>query len=96
MYYYINLEVVFIHKQFKAAPLSSSFMVASIFGIIFSLYYMPKLSVKFAAAFTTVFLLMFISSFVSMSKAPVGDETFNNDLSIHEHHKHPRKHRISK
>lgn len=91
-----QLEVVFIHEQFKAAPLSSTFMIVSILGIIFSLYYMPKVSIKFAAAFTTVFLLMFISSFISMSKAPMNDKTFENDLSVHEHHKHPRHGRIEK
>ena len=88
--------MVIIQEQFKAAPLSSAFMIASILGFIISVLYITKLSVKFGAAFSLVFLLMFLSSFVSMTKAPVGDETFEKDLSIHEHHKHVRHNRIRK
>jgi len=79
-----------------AAPLSSSFMIASILGFIISAVYVTKLSVKFGAAFSLIFLLMFLSSFISMSKAPVGDETFIKDLSIHESRKHARRNRIKK
>lgn len=88
--------MIIIHEQFKAAPLSSSFMIASILGFIVSVFYVTKISLKFGTAFAIVFMMMFLASFISMSKAPVGDEVFINDLSIHEHHKHARRKRTRK
>lgn len=87
--------MIIIQEQFKAAPLSSTFMIASIIGFIVSVFYVTQLSVKFGAAFSLVFLLMFLSSFISMSKAPLDDETVDKDLSIHEPHKHLRHRRKS-
>ena len=86
-----------IKKEFEAAPLSSSFVLFSMLGLLISLIYVyPVISPKFGASFTLIFLIMFISSFVSMTKAPMGDEEYLNDLAIHEHHKHVRKKRNKK
>jgi len=86
--------VIYIEKEFKAAPLSSAFVLTSIFGFLISVFYITNYSVKFGAAFALVFLLMFIASFISMMKGPIDDKEFDNDLSIHEPNKHPRRHRI--
>ena len=40
--------------------------------------------------------LMFLASFISMSKAPINDKTVDDDLSIHEPHKHLRHRKLKK
>ena len=58
-------------------PLSSSFMLTSIVGIMVSAFYIPGLSdkyeyaISYAIAFGIVFTLMFIASLISMNYAPV-------------------------
>jgi hypothetical protein len=54
---------------FKAAPINTSFMVASLVGLIFSVFYIPKYSESFALAFGLIFGCMLIASFISMTRA---------------------------
>ena len=61
-------------EHFKAAPLSSGFMLASIIGFIVSLLYIWGLSPSFGFAFAAIFAVMFVASIVSMTKAPIEDE----------------------
>ncbi|MBR9690204.1 hypothetical protein GOV08_00810 [Candidatus Woesearchaeota archaeon] len=82
-----------IIEQFKAAPLSSSFMLASMLGFFISVFYIYRFSPKFGATFTLIFILMFLAAFISMSKAPVDDEAYLADLAIHEPTKHIRSRR---
>lgn len=56
-------------KTIKSAPLSSGFMLTSMFGFLLSVIYIPQYSKKWAFAFGFVFFLMFIASFISMQKA---------------------------
>lgn len=88
--------MIIIQEQFNAAPLSSTFVIASILGFIVSVFYVTRISVKFGAAFSLVFLMMFLASFISMSKAPINDKTVDDDLSIHEPHKHLRHRKLKK
>lgn len=88
--------MIIIGKEFNVAPLSSTFVLFSIFGFLFSVFYVTSLNIKIGAAFTLLFLILFLASFVSMTKAPVGNETFINDLSIHEPEKHLRHKRKKK
>lgn len=68
--------------MFKVAPLTSSFMLVSMFGFIISAFFVTHPIYKtWAWAFLIVFVIMFISSMISMSKTPIGHiET----LAIHE------------
>ena len=54
---------------FKAAPTSTSFLVAALVGLILSVFWIPQYSISWAYAFGFLFLLMIISAFVSMTKA---------------------------
>ena len=62
-------------KGWKAAPLSSSFMFASILGFaIAAIWVMPQ-SLSWGFTFLVLFSTMFIASVVSMTHAPVNDLT---------------------
>ncbi|PIN80518.1 hypothetical protein COV11_03865 [Candidatus Woesearchaeota archaeon CG10_big_fil_rev_8_21_14_0_10_30_7] len=52
----------------KVAPLHASFMLISIFGLLFTLFYVYPSSAQWGTAFMVVFLCMLVASFVSMSK----------------------------
>ncbi|MBI4451492.1 hypothetical protein HY642_05945 [Candidatus Woesearchaeota archaeon] len=55
---------------FQAAPLSSSFMVASMVGFLISVLFIPKvLDNTWAFTFGIVFTAMFAASFLSMTRA---------------------------
>ncbi len=54
---------------FKAAPLNTSFLVASLIGLVISVFYIPKYSPSFALAFGIIFLCMLIAAFISMTRA---------------------------
>lgn len=54
---------------FKAAPLSTSFLVAALVGLILAVFWIPQYSVSWAFAFGLLFIMMIIASFISMTKA---------------------------
>ena len=56
-------------ERFKAAPLSSGFMLASMFGFLFSIIYLSKYSLEWSFAFSFLFFVMFVASFISMINA---------------------------
>lgn len=60
--------------MFKVAPLSSSFMLTSILGIIISTLFISKYSLNWAFIVGFISVCMFIASFISMSKSPIEDE----------------------
>lgn len=60
--------------MFKAAPLSSGFMLASIVGFFISVIYIYPKSVSWGFTFALIFTFMFLASVVSMSYAPVEAE----------------------
>jgi len=51
------------------APLNSAWLVASILGIIISVFYISNYSLQWAAAFTVVFAAMFFAGMISMRRA---------------------------
>ncbi|HLC47040.1 MAG TPA: hypothetical protein VJI75_04875 [Candidatus Nanoarchaeia archaeon] len=61
-------------KRFKAAPLSSSFFLASILGVLLSLVYWDKITPTWAFTFLLLFGAMFVASLISMTKAPIEDQ----------------------
>ena len=67
--------------MFKVAPLSGSFMLLSMFGILFSTMFLMKYSINWGFIVLFVSSCMFIASFISMTKAPIEEE-----LLIDEHH----------
>ncbi len=60
--------------MFKVAPLSSSFMLVSIIGIIISTMFLSKLSLNWAFIVGFISICMFIASFISMAKSPIEEE----------------------
>ena len=74
--------------MFKAAPLSSTFMVFSILGFLSSIYYFTLFGETWGTLFLVFFSMMFIASVISMTHAP--DE---KDLAINDEEKHVRKRR---
>ena len=61
-------------QHFKAAPLSSGFMLASIIGFLVSVVYVWNLNKSFGFTFAIIFAVMFVASIVSMTHAPVEAE----------------------
>ncbi|MBI4149976.1 hypothetical protein HY488_01080 [Candidatus Woesearchaeota archaeon] len=61
-------------EHFKAAPLSSSFMLASIIGFLISVLYVWKVNKSFGFTFAIIFGVMLVASIISMSHAPVEEE----------------------
>jgi len=55
----------------RIAPLSSSFMLASIVGFIISSVYLYPRSATWGFAFVLLFVLMFVASLISMTYSPV-------------------------
>ncbi len=60
--------------KYKIAPLSGSFMLASMLGFAISLVWVYPASMSFGMAFMIVFAAMFISSIISMTKGPADEE----------------------
>jgi len=60
-----------ILKHYKAAPLSSSFFLASILGILITAFYWNTFGDDWSTAFILIFAVMFISSLISMRRAPI-------------------------
>lgn len=63
--------------RFRPAPLSSGFFLASILGLLVTLFYFDAIAAtstgkSFALAFIILFVLMFIASIISMRRAPAG------------------------
>ena len=52
----------------KVAPLSSSFMAASMLGFFISFYYIWKLDPTWGLTFCLLFAYMFIASMISMRR----------------------------
>ena len=57
-------------KSWRPGPLSSSFMVTSLIGLLISVYIIFPRSTDFGIASILVFIVMLISSLISMHKAP--------------------------
>lgn len=55
---------------FKAAPLSSGYMLISMFGFIVSLLVIMQYSRPWGLTFALMFGMMFIASMISMTHAP--------------------------
>jgi len=60
-----------IKQQYKVAPLSNSFAIISIVGIIISAFLISR-SPSWGFAFLVVFVIMFIASLRSMRYGPIG------------------------
>ncbi len=58
-------------KQLKVAPLSSSFMLTAMVGILISGVYVYPKDPTWGFTFLVFFVLMFIASIISMTYAPV-------------------------
>jgi len=58
----------------KLAPLSTTFTLVSILGVIFSAIYIMDKNATYGVAFTLVFLCMFLASMRSMRYANPDDQ----------------------
>lgn len=56
-------------RGWRAAPLSTTFMIASMVGFLISVVWLPKYSVNWAFAFGIVFFTMFVAAMISMARA---------------------------
>ncbi|MGE0792629.1 MAG: hypothetical protein AB7V77_00450 [Candidatus Woesearchaeota archaeon] len=74
--------------MFKVAPLSGSFMLVSMLGILISTLFLKNYSLNWAFIVGFISICMFVASFISMTYAPIEEE-----LAIDEHHE-VRKARI--
>lgn len=64
-----------LFSRFQAAPLSSGFFLASILGILITLFYWDRInSPTWCFTFLVLFIAMFMSSIISMNKAPIDAE----------------------
>jgi len=73
-------------RRFRAAPLSSTFFLASILGLLIAVYYRNKIGIDYAVSFIVLFAAMFIASVISMAKAPIEAElAVDHDLSKSRH-----------
>jgi len=83
--------------MFKVAPLHSSFMLVSMFGFIFSVFFLTHPIFKtWAWTFMIAFVIMFIASMISMSKASVDNQLHLDHLdhlAIHKKDHYKRKKR---
>ncbi len=66
-----------VFARFRPAPLSSGFFLASILGLLVTLFYFDELAAtragkSFALVFIILFVAMFIASVISMRRAPAG------------------------
>ncbi|MBW3023330.1 hypothetical protein KY308_04465 [Candidatus Woesearchaeota archaeon] len=57
----------------KIAPLSGSFMLASMLGFAISLVWVYPASKGFGVSFMIIFAAMFVASLISLRRAPVED-----------------------
>jgi len=78
-------------KKPSFVPLTSSFMLTSIIGVMVSAMFVMKLSVTWGFTFTVFFVIMFIASIVSMSNMDAEIRYGWDELAIHEKHKSKRK-----
>ncbi|PIN80974.1 hypothetical protein COV13_02710 [Candidatus Woesearchaeota archaeon CG10_big_fil_rev_8_21_14_0_10_32_9] len=78
-------------RRIHYAPLSSTFMLASILGFLLSIWLVMDWSEKWGFTLALIFVIMFIASIISMSKAEPIDEHMDH-LSIHEPHKAYKRH----
>jgi hypothetical protein len=60
--------------KYKIAPLSGSFMLASLLGFAISAVWVYPVSKNFGISFLIVFIAMFIASIISMTKGPETEE----------------------
>ncbi|MCF7798646.1 hypothetical protein K9M74_01975 [Candidatus Woesearchaeota archaeon] len=67
--------------RFKVAPLSGTFMLVSIFGFVFSVMVLSKVSPTWAFTIGFLSVAAFTASMISMTYAPVEAE-----LALDEHH----------
>ena len=64
-----------LFSRFQAAPMSSSFFLTSILGILIILFYWGRInSPTWSFTFLVLFIAMFMSSMISMNKAPIDAE----------------------
>lgn len=66
-----------------AEPLSSTYMLTSLIGFIFSALLLNVLP-SWAFAFMIVFIVMFVSSVISMSNVPFQYPDLLEELNIHD------------
>ena len=80
--------------MFKQAPLSSTYMLVSMLGFIFSAFLLEHIP-SWSMAFLSVFTVMFIASVVSMGNISFDDLESLEELNIH-HPLHYHKKRTKK
>lgn len=74
--------------KFEVAPLSGSFLLVSIFGFLFSVFFIANLpgGLPWAWAIGLICFIMFVASMISVTRAPVEEE-----LALDEHYTDRRK-----
>ena len=65
-----------IKRKIGVAPLSGGFMLTSTIGFAASLLFVYKVSEAWSMAFMVFFAIMFVASIISMTYAPVPQQSF--------------------
>ena len=63
-------------KKFKVAPLSGSFMITAIVGLLISIIFVYQVSPTWGVALSIFFVIMLVAALISMTKAPVPESEF--------------------
>jgi hypothetical protein len=89
----VKRKVLKMPKKWKWAPLSSSLMLVSMLGFMFSVVYTSSGRLPDTWGFTLglFFAILFIGNIFSMTKAPVEEE-----LYLDHHIDHPKKKALRK
>ena len=61
-------------SHMKVAPLSGTFMIASMLGFIISVFWVYPRWKPYGAAFAIIVIIMFVASIISMTYAPAEQE----------------------
>jgi hypothetical protein len=61
--------------MYKVAPLPATFMFTSIVGFLITALYVMRWDITWGISFLILFAVMFIASFISMTKAPLPEES---------------------
>ena len=65
-------------KKISIAPLSGSFMVTSIVGLLISIIFVFQLSPTWGTALAIFFIIMLVAALISMTRAPVSESEFKS------------------
>ena len=77
--------------NYKIAPLSGTFMLTSMIGVLLSLFLMRRISLTWGFAFLLVFIVMFVASLMSIRYANADALYYVDEKTFHKDQKYKKK-----